>query len=41
MSKSFSKHTEPRLQDLFGEPIVHLISGLTMSTSVSFALFLS
>ena len=25
MSKSFSKHTEPRLQDLFGEPIVHLI----------------
>ena len=25
MSKSFSKHIEPQLQDLLGEPIVHLI----------------
>jgi 8-oxo-dGTP pyrophosphatase MutT (NUDIX family) len=25
MSKSSSEHTEPRLQDLLGEPIVHLI----------------
>jgi hypothetical protein len=25
MSKSFSEHTEPRLQDLLGEPIVHLV----------------
>lgn len=25
MSESFSEHTEPRLQDLLGEPIVHLV----------------
>jgi putative (di)nucleoside polyphosphate hydrolase len=25
MSKSFAEHSEPRLQDLLGEPIVHLV----------------
>ena len=41
MSKGFSEHTEPRLHDLLGEPIVHLVMQADNVDGVSFVHFLS